>query len=110
MDLTLQMHLDGAWRDGATLSLLDPDQGVVRTVRWNHPPESPGAFDWQAIARSLGDLISPDRLIHELEALARRLVGLADRLESRGVPERVLTSDIVGLPHLDARLKQCGLA
>jgi serine/threonine-protein kinase HipA len=87
---------------------MDPE-GVVRTLRWSPPLEAGGTFDWHAVARELSDLISPDHLIHELEQLARRLVRLADRLEHRGLPQRVLTAESVGLARLEARLRRWGL-
>jgi len=57
----------------------DPE-GVTRTTQWGAPLEQGGEFDWPAIARSLGALVAPERLMAELEALADRLKGLDQRL------------------------------
>ncbi|MFG6160493.1 type II toxin-antitoxin system HipA family toxin [Halomonas sp. 1390] len=86
----------------------DPE-GVTRTTQWGAPLEQGGEFDWPAVARSLGALVAPERLMAELEALAGRLKGLDQRLAARGVPSGILTRPAVGLGHLDQRLKRWGL-
>jgi len=86
----------------------DPE-GVTRTTQWGAPLEQGGDFDWPAIARALGALIDPDRLMAELEDLGGRLQGLEERLAARGLPEGILTRPAVGLGHLDQRLKRWGL-
>lgn len=87
----------------------DPE-GVTRTTRWGSPFEEGGEFDWHAISEALADLASPARMLDELMATAARLVGLKDRLQDRGVPERILTMPAVGLRALDDRLGRWRLA
>jgi serine/threonine-protein kinase HipA len=81
----------------------DPE-GIIRSLRWGSPLEEGGRFDWRGIALALADLVAPDQLLHELSALARPLVGLRERLQQRGVPERILTLPALGLETLDHRL------
>lgn len=81
----------------------DPE-GIVRTTTWGQPFESGGRFDWHAIAAELVDLVEPERLLDELGRLARQLVGLRDRLETRGVPSSILDMPNVGLGNLDQRI------
>lgn len=81
----------------------DPE-GVIRTLQWGSPFEEGGRFDWHGIAIALADLVEPDRLISELSLLARQLVGLRERLQQRGVPERILTMPAVGLEYLDRNI------
>jgi serine/threonine-protein kinase HipA len=87
----------------------DPE-GVTRTTQWGAPLEQGGDFDWPAIARTLGELVDPDRLMAELERLGAQLQGLTERLAARGVPERILTRPAVGLGHLEQRLTRWGLS
>lgn len=81
----------------------DPE-GIIRSLRWGTPFEEGGRFDWRGIALALTDLVEPERLCNELNALASQLVGLRDRLRQRGVPERILTMPAVGLDTLDRRM------
>jgi serine/threonine-protein kinase HipA len=86
----------------------DPE-GVTRTTQWGTPLEIGGEFDWAAIAESLTDLVSPERLMGELQQLASDLEGLDERLAARGVPARILEMPAVGLRSLETRLKRWGL-
>jgi len=81
----------------------DPE-GIIRSLRWGTPFEEGGRFDWRGIALALTDLVEPERLCNELNALASQFVGLRDRLRQRGVPERILTMPAVGLDTLDRRM------
>ncbi len=83
----------------------DPE-GVTRTTRWGTPYELGGEFDWHAIAQQLGDLVEPEQLISELKALCGQLVGLRERLASRGVPEQLLARPALGMNYLDQTLKR----
>ncbi|MBS9402483.1 type II toxin-antitoxin system HipA family toxin [Halomonas sp. TRM85114] len=86
----------------------DPE-GVTRTMQWGTPLEVGGEFDWLGIADSLADLVAPERLMAALTELALALEGLGERLESRGVPTRILGMPAVGLNSLNARLQRWGL-
>lgn len=81
----------------------DPE-GIIRSLRWGTPFEEGGRFDWRGIALALADYVEPERLLHELSTLARRLIGLRERLRQRGVAERILSLPAVGLDTLDRRL------
>ena len=82
----------------------DPE-GVVRTTQWGSPFEEGGHYQWQLIAEALDDLISSDRLLAELAALARQLTGLRERLQQRGVPASILTMPAMGFDYLDQRIE-----
>ncbi|WP_052365346.1 hypothetical protein [Halotalea alkalilenta] len=56
------------------------------------------------IAAELVDLVEPEHLLDELGRLARQLVGLRDRMETRGVPSSILDMPNVGLGNLDQRI------
>ena len=83
----------------------DPE-GIIRSLRWDSPLEEGGHFDWRSIALALADLVDADRLLHELSTLARQLVGLRERLQQRGAPERILALPAVGLETLDQRMNR----
>lgn len=83
----------------------DPE-GITRTTQWGPPLEQGGEYDWIGIAALLDDLVPQEQLLSELRTLARHLVGLRERLASRGVSQRILDMPSVGLTSLDARLKR----
>ncbi|WP_417498499.1 type II toxin-antitoxin system HipA family toxin [Larsenimonas suaedae] len=86
----------------------DPE-GVIRTTRWGAPYEEGGQFDWQAIARALSHHVPEDTMLDELRTLCRQLLGLEQRLATRGVPDSILKHPAIGLARLDQRLEQWGL-
>lgn len=86
----------------------DPEM-VPRSTSWGSPLEEGGQYNWQAIANELADLVEPARLLAELSELARRLTGLKQRLQARGVPERILNMPVMGFDYLDDKLKGWGL-
>lgn len=86
----------------------DPE-GVTRTTNWGSPLEEGGNYDWQAIAQALADKVEPETLLCQLSELAKKLLGLKDRLAERGVPKRILEMPAMGFNHLDDKLKNWGL-
>jgi len=87
----------------------DPE-GIPRTTKWAAPAlELGGKFDFIGIAYSLNDLIDPQLLINELRTTAHQLVGLKQRLITRGVPEQIINMPIFGFDFLDEKLEGWGL-
>lgn len=84
------------------------EKGVTRTTKWGEPLEIGGRYDWQAIAKSLHGA-DPQAVLSGLCNTASKLIGLVDRLEQRGVPERVLTNPSIGFQHLNNKLSDWGL-
>ncbi|MEX1199077.1 MAG: HipA domain-containing protein [Pseudohongiellaceae bacterium] len=83
----------------------DPE-GIIRTLQWGAPLEAGGDYNWPAIAASLSDVATPERLMADLRTLAGRLAGLRDRLMTRGMPETLLRVPALGLDTVDDRLKR----
>lgn len=81
----------------------DPE-GVVRTIKWPSPLEEGGNFNWWLIADRLKPWVAPDRLLPALGELANRLLGLRERLHSRGVPPSILGFPSLGFPFLDEKI------
>ena len=87
----------------------DPE-GIPRTTKWAAPAlELGGKFDFIEIAYSLNDLIDPQLLINELRTTAHQLVGLKQRLITRGVPEQIINMPTFGFDFLDEKLEGWGL-
>lgn len=87
----------------------DPES-ITRTTKWPSPLEEGGNFNWHLIAIELKDLVSPDRMLHELVLLADRLTGLRDRLEARGVPNSILEFPSLGFNYLDQKIRNWQLS
>ncbi|MEZ9370500.1 type II toxin-antitoxin system HipA family toxin [Shewanella sp. 10N.286.51.B2] len=86
----------------------DPE-GVYRGTTWKKGLELGGNFDFIAIADSLNDLVPATQLLKELNTLAASLVGLKDRLESRGVPKSILNFPSIGFDFIEEKLDAWGL-
>ena len=86
----------------------DPE-GISRTTHWGQPYERGGEYQWQDIANNLQALCPSEKSMSALTALARQLVGLQQRLEIRGTPERILTMLSMGFQYLDQKLERWGL-
>lgn len=82
----------------------DPE-GVIRTMQWHNKIELGGHYDFVALAASLSDLISPERLLASLRETALSLLGLQVRLIQRGVPASVMEMPVMGFAHIEQRLK-----
>lgn len=82
----------------------DPEM-VPRTMTWGSPLEEGGHYHWQLIAERLADLVEPTLLLAELGKLAHQLTGLKQRLEHRGVPERIIRMPVLGFDYLDKKLQ-----
>lgn len=86
----------------------DPE-GIVRSMKWGKPTdglESGGNYRFDLIAQSLADLVEPDNLLTELNKTALNLVGLKERLQSRGVTMRLLNFPSIGFDYLSDKLQQ----
>lgn len=81
----------------------DPE-GVIRTTTWGSPYEEAGRFDWIAIAKQLNDIADADAIVEALRSLAKQLPGLRERLDARGVPQRLLDMPSLQLNHLEEKL------
>ncbi|WP_447530415.1 type II toxin-antitoxin system HipA family toxin [Vreelandella sp. TE19] len=86
----------------------DPE-GIIRTTTWGAPFEQGREVDWFAIAEALKTYLPPEQLMGELQAQARQLLGLKERLALRGVAPTLLDSPALGLDYLDDKLKRWGL-
>ncbi|WP_421847767.1 type II toxin-antitoxin system HipA family toxin [Marinomonas sp.] len=85
---------------------VDPE-GVTRTTKWGSPFEEGGEYRWQAITEELGNLCPCETSLSALKQTASKLVGLRQRLEARGVPERIL--EVIQVKWLEAKLTRWGL-
>ena len=68
-----------------------------------------GRYNFIAICESLSDLIEPSILFEELKQTAEKLVDLPNRLQQRGVSEKILKHPAIGFTYLPKRLKNWGL-
>ena len=68
-----------------------------------------GRYNFIAICESLLDLIEPSILLEELKQTAEKLVDLPNRLQQRGVSEKILKHPAIGFTYLPKRLKNWGL-
>lgn len=85
---------------------VDPE-GVTRTTKWGSPFEEGGEYRWQAITEELSDLCPSEISFSMLKHTASKLIGLQQRLEARGVPERIL--EVIQIKWLEAKLTRWGL-
>lgn len=85
---------------------VDPE-GITRTTKWGSPFEEGGEYRWQAITKELGDLCPCDTSLSALKQTANKLAGLRQRLEARGVPERIL--EVIQVKWLETKLTRWGL-
>jgi serine/threonine-protein kinase HipA len=85
---------------------VDPE-GVTRTTKWGPPFEEGGEFRWQSITEELSDLCPSETSLSALKQTARQLIGLQQRLEARGVPERIL--EVIQVKWLKTKLTRWGL-
>ena len=88
----------------------DPD-AIARTTKWDSQFESGSNINYAGIIDSISHDCSVDRdlIRYRVESLAERLVGLYDRLKSRGVPESILDYPSIGFATLDNKLKRWGV-
>ncbi len=68
-----------------------------------------GRYNFITICESLLDLIEPSILLEELKQTAEKLVDLPNRLQQRGVSEKILKHPAIGFTYLPKRLKNWGL-
>lgn len=85
---------------------VDPE-GITRTTKWGSPFEEGGEYRWQAITEELDDLCPYDTSFSALKQTASKLIGLQQRLEARGVPERIL--EVIQVKWLETKLARWGL-
>lgn len=83
----------------------DPD-GVVRSIKWGQPYEIAGEFDWKGIVNQLEKYVESDVLWYELRALAKKLVGLKQRLKDEGIPQAFLDIPVLGMNTIESRLER----
>ena len=90
----------------------DPE-GIARSIIWQNDNgqtlESGGRYNFIAICESLLDLIEPSILLEELKQTAEKLVDLPNRLQQRGVSEKILSHPAIAFDYLPKRLKDWGL-
>jgi serine/threonine-protein kinase HipA len=82
----------------------DPE-GVIRTTLWGSPYEEGGFYRWDRIVEQLDPLCPQDKLFAELQLTASKLVDLKERLQLRGVPERIINMPAMGFSSLNEKLK-----
>ena len=68
-----------------------------------------GRYNFIAICESLLDLIEPSILLEELKQTAEKLVDLPNRLQQRGVSEKILSHPAIAFDYLPKRLQDWGL-
>lgn len=86
----------------------DPE-GITRSIKWPQPLERGGNFNWLAIIDALQAYAEPPMLFAGLKQLAENIVGVQQRLQSRGVPNSILTMPVLGFEFTDQRLREWGL-
>lgn len=90
----------------------DPE-GIARSMIWQNDNgqilELGGRYDFIAICESLSDLIEPSILLKELKQTAEKLVDLTNRLQQRGVSEKILSHPAIAFDYLPKRLQDWGL-
>lgn len=90
----------------------DPE-GIARSIIWQNDNgqtlESGGRYNFIAICESLLDLIEPSILLEELKQTAEKLVDLPNRLQQRGVSEKILLHPAIAFDYLPKRLQDWGL-
>lgn len=86
----------------------DPE-GITRTTTWGRNLELAGQYKWFAIADSVSTFVAPEKLIAELRTLAKKILGLGEQLEARGVHPSLIAMPTMGLIFLDANLKKWDL-
>ncbi|MBR7888211.1 type II toxin-antitoxin system HipA family toxin [Marinomonas sp. A79] len=85
---------------------VDPE-GITRTTKWGPPFEEGGEYRWQAITEALNNLCPSETSLLALKQTANKLKGLQQRLETRGVPKRIL--EVIQVKWLDTKLARWGL-
>lgn len=86
----------------------DPE-GIARTTKWASPLEIGGEYDFNGIARALNDLVPAETMLSALRETAQQLLGLKERLESRGVPSQILTMPAISFNFIAEKLRRWGL-
>ncbi len=86
---------------------MDPE-GVVRTTRWDQF-ERGGHIDWAGLIDSLDAYADPDAIRSQLQARARKLIDLPERLRRLGLPEETLRFPPMGLDTTERKLERWGL-
>ena len=102
--LTIQALIQQQWRDIATLQLLSPEKGIASPSRLGYEFEY--SIKWLDCNNEHAcSLVLPVQIMIEHEA--DRLIGLQQRLEARGVPERIL--EVIQAKWLETKLTRWGL-
>ena len=83
----------------------DPEQ-IIRSTTWGSPYEEGGEYRWDQIANQLASLCKPETAMMMLKQLATQLLGLKERLISRGVPEQIMTLPGMNFDFIEAKLKR----
>ena len=86
----------------------DPEQ-VIRSTTWGSPYEEGGEYRWDKITKQLAPWCEPEIAMMMLKKLAAQLLGLKDRLITRGVPEQIMTMPVLGFDFIEVKLKRWGL-
>ena len=86
----------------------DPEQ-VIRSTTWGSPYEEGGEYRWDKITKQLAPWCEPEIAMMMLKKLAAQLLGLKDRLITRGVPEQIMTMPVLGFEFIEVKLKRWGL-
>ena len=86
----------------------DPEQ-VIRSTTWGSPYEEGGEYRWDKITKQLAPWCEPEIAMMVLKQLAVQLLGLKDRLITRGVSEQIMTMPVLGFDFIEVKLKRWGL-
>lgn len=86
----------------------DPE-GIPRAMKWSLAYESGGDYDFVGIAEALSDLVPADEMMGALRETAARLVGLPERLATRGVPDQILEMPGIGFKFIEQKLARWSL-
>ena len=86
----------------------DPEQ-VISSTTWGSPYEEGGEYRWDKITKQLAPWCEPEIAMMVLKQLAVQLLGLKDRLITRGVSEQIMTMPVLGFDFIEVKLKRWGL-
>ena len=86
----------------------DPET-ITRTFTWGQNLELGGRFHFARIAESLRDLVEPQLLLTELNMTAESLIGLKERLATRGVTDSILNFPSMSYQDLRVKFELWGL-
>ncbi|WP_164852384.1 HipA domain-containing protein [Rheinheimera riviphila] len=83
----------------------DPE-GIVRATNWSKDYQLASTVNWPKLCESFQDQAESEAIFEALIALAKKLVGLRERLAARGISALILDMPAMGFKSLDQNLKR----